>query len=171
MFSLLQVKTDLRKLFSFSREVENCIQYNNTFLYALQIWLQSFYSAVTFCFLLQILNVPSMRKALVTITEQYRQHNSDIIAGKYFIVCLAPTGNSPKAVAADTEMLRKQREPVASAWDRVWATGGCVLLLSASYTSVGESAWGPPCNRSWTCTEHDQEKAGKFVLFQPLSWM
>lgn len=70
--------------------MENCIQYNNTFLYALQIWPQRFYWTVTLCFLLQILNLPSMRKALVTITAQYRQYNSDTPQLPNILLCVLP---------------------------------------------------------------------------------
>lgn len=41
----------------------------------MQIWPLSFYLTSTFCFLLQILNLPSINKTLVTITENYRQHS------------------------------------------------------------------------------------------------
>lgn len=64
------------------------------------------------------------------------------MAGKYFIVHLVPAGNSPQAVAADTEMFKKQSEPVASAWGRGWAADGCVHLPSPGYTSAEELAWG-----------------------------
>lgn len=41
----------------------------------MQIWPLSFYLTSTFFFLLQILNLPSINKTLVTITENYRQRS------------------------------------------------------------------------------------------------
>ena len=81
---------------------------------------------------------------------------------------LVPAGNSPKAVTAATEMFKKRKESVASAWGRGWAADGCVCLTSPGYTTAGELALGPSCNTAdlWTCTEDGWEKVGKAGLFQ-----